>query len=129
FAIPLAIIPVDYFNFDGTGILYYKTYYMTGGTFDLKKTKVTDYFDSGSEIVNETNYNYNYDDHYSVSTITQTTSDNGALLETLYQYPNELTTEPHALDLINKNMVDTPLIIQSSKNNTKTSEVKTIYEN
>lgn len=108
FRIPLTILPLppDY------GVdKHYKTYYMTGGTMDLKRTKVTDYFDGG-EVVSETVFNYNYDAHYNVSSVQKTTSA-GEIIKTSYQYASELLTAPHAQDMVNKNMTSIPLVTKT----------------
>lgn len=120
FRIPLMITPIDPYE------TRYKTYYMTGGTMDLKKTKVTDYL-NGGEIVTETTHNYNYNSHYNPSSVLFTTSD-GTVNKTEYQYVSELTTVPHAQDLINKNMTSIPLVTKTYRGATKLSETKTEYD-
>lgn len=74
FAYPLVITPITSIDLSGVTINRYKTYYQTGGTMDLKKTKVTDYLD-GNEVVTTTDYGYNYDRHYNLSYSQQTSSD------------------------------------------------------
>lgn len=124
FRLPLIIIPIT--TEFTPNVPKYKTYYQTGGTIDLKKTKVTDYF-NGGEIVTETTHNYNYNSHYYPSSVLFTASD-GAVTKTEYQYVSELTTVPHAQDLINKNMTSIPLVTKTYRDATKLSETKTEYD-
>jgi len=123
YRIPLAVLPI---NMVGSPDYGYKTYYQTGGTMDLKKTKVIDYL-NGGEIVTETTHNYNYNSHYNPSSVLFTASD-GAVTKTEYQYVSELTTVPHAQDLINKNMTSIPLVTKTYRGATKLSETKTEYD-
>lgn len=127
YTIPLAMIPIAPDPDDESNSYRYKTYYMTGGTFDLRKTKVTDYFDGGNEVVTETEYTYNYDEHYNPSSVKQTTSD-GTTVKTEYQYPMELLSMPHTQDMVDKNMVDIPLVTKNHRGTSKLSEITTEYE-
>lgn len=89
----------------------YKVYHMTGGTLDLKKTKVTDYFDGGNEIITEKEYFYDYNKHYNPSLLIQSTSNND-FIYSRYFYATSVGTENQ--DMIDKNMLDIPLKIRKS---------------
>jgi len=56
FVLPLLIFTDELAN--------YKIYYQNGGSHDLKKTIVTDYYDNGLVLENNTEYFYDYNNHY-----------------------------------------------------------------
>ncbi len=106
----------------------YKTYYFTGGTIDLKKTKLTEYFDVSNPLVTETIYTYKYPMHYNVFEESKSTSNGEQLLSKFY-YSNDLVlnSEPYITELRGKNITDVPLMIQNYKGTTKLSEQRTRY--
>jgi hypothetical protein len=95
----------------------YKTYHFTGGAVDLWKTKTTEYYDNGEELVTSTQYGYDYDRHYGVAATQQTTSD-GNVFWNRYQYAQsmEMQNDPMSSILIAKNMVDVVLRKETRRN-------------
>lgn len=125
----LGIYPVVLYLNNNLFDSYYKVLYFTGGTFDLHSTKVTDYFDDGSTIERLTRYEYNYDNHYNLAKTT-TSSSTGDVIETKYYYPqdSEMNSEPQVQNLINKNIVATPLVTETWRNDALLTRQHTTYK-
>lgn len=81
----------------GGGNLAYNTYYLTGGTLDLGRSVSTSYFDNGRELTTTTDYFYDYDDHYQLSS-TQTRDSEGLARMTKMYYG----TDVNNTELINR---------------------------
>ncbi len=69
----------------------YKVYYHTSGTQHLHSTTETTFSDNGDELINETTYHYNYDNHYQLSETRTKTSDNEPIITKTY-YPDDILT-------------------------------------
>lgn len=126
FRLPLIIFAPQLFPFDPDVILY-KTYHLTGGTLDLKSTKVTDYFDDNTTVESLTTYTYDYDHHYNVSSSKITTSNNEEL-ETKYYYAPNLQSNIND-SLVSKNIVGIPLKTEVKKDGELLSTQETLYKN
>ncbi|MEM9141350.1 MAG: hypothetical protein AAGA86_00090 [Bacteroidota bacterium] len=71
------------------GNLAYNTYYLTGGTLDLGRTVVTDYPDSGDQVITTTDYSYDYDHHYQLGE-TKTKDSQGITMVNKMYYPSNV---------------------------------------
>lgn len=100
----------------------YRTTFFGGGTFDLKKVIVNDYFDD-QILTNTTEYEYDYDSHYNVSSISETTS-SGNVIKTKYSYAPDLNNVP----MNDKNMVGIPLITETKHNGVVISTQETTFK-
>lgn len=126
YVIPNIYLPLSPEPQDTTNTHRYKTYYFTGGTIDLKKTIVTEYFDSGN-IVTETNYTYDYNKNYNVRKSSFITSNEG-IIETNYEYPADLASPGNVYEkMVDRNIVDVPIKTKVYKNSHKLSEQNTDY--
>lgn len=105
----------------------YRTSFFTGGTLDLKSTKVTDYFDDNTTVESLTTYTYDYDHHYNVSSSKITTSNNEEL-ETKYYYAPNLQSNIND-SLVSKNIVGIPLKTEVKKDGELLSTQETLYKN
>lgn len=117
YTFPYAMSPIKVFDSLGVTIQRYKTYYSTGGSMDLKRTTLTDYFENGDELVTSTEYGYDYDRHYGVAATQQTTSD-GNVFWNRYQYAQSMEMQNDSMSsiLIAKNMVDVVLRKDTRRN-------------
>lgn len=108
---------------------FYKVYQLTGGTVDLWKSKTTDYFENGNEMVSTIDYTYRYDNHYNLSSTAQSTS-TGDTIFTNYYYASdpEMVSKPCIDSLQVKNIVGVPLVTQTYKNTEKLSEQESLYK-
>lgn len=126
FKYPLAVIPIPR---DSDNIPKYKIYYMTGGVFDLKKTTITEYFDTNQELVSQTEYLYAHTmTHHNLKSTKHSTSNPNVLLETIYQYPQELANTLIIYQkMVDKNIVDIPVNTNVYRGTTKLSEEHTSF--
>ncbi|MXN91129.1 hypothetical protein GR160_07785 [Flavobacterium sp. Sd200] len=106
--------------------LMYKVYHQVGGAMDLLRSTSTDYLDNGGEFVTTTDYTYDYENHYNVAEQKSTTSDGTATTKYFYPTNPEMSTKPHAGDLVAKNIM-APLVTQSFRDGIKLSEQETVY--
>lgn len=103
--------------------------------FYLKSTVVEEnFYNSGNAlngtVTNTKTFKYNNSTHLQLSTEEQTNS-TGETIETNYFYPQDtaMSTEPIVNDLITKNIIAAPLLIQNKKAGSTLTEVKTAYKN
>jgi hypothetical protein len=91
----------------------YRTAYFLGGRFNLYKTEEINYFDSGN-LTTISQYNYGISGHYQLKSQSVSTS-NGKNKFVSYLYPHDLqmANSQFAQELIDKNMVNIPLITKS----------------
>ena len=93
--------------------------------YALQQETNTNYYQADS-LVQTTSYNYNFNTGFLKSQITKNSKKED--LETKYFYPSddEMTSEPFRNELITKNIIKIPLVIQNF-NGVKLSEQKTEY--
>ncbi len=91
FKLPLYITRIlNRGNLDPNNInFYYRFYHFTGGSVDLWKTKETVYADD-NELTSETEYLYDYNNHYQLKGKKVSTSKED-LLETTFYYPTDVS--------------------------------------
>ncbi|WP_417369077.1 hypothetical protein [Flavobacterium beibuense] len=99
----------------------------------LSKTTNTEYYYNTSNVltgtmVTDVDYVYSNPSHLQLSKQVTTTSD-GTILENRYYYPGDsyVQSEPYVNNLINANMVSTPLVTQTYLGAARTQQQKTIY--
>ncbi|MCA0349535.1 MAG: RHS repeat protein [Bacteroidetes bacterium] len=105
--------------------------YENFGWSKLKSTTTNNYFNNGSltNIINNVE-NYIYNPSNKLLASQETSNSTGETIETKYYYPQdvEMAVEPVAEQLVNKNMIVTPLKTQILKNSTALSEQTTVYK-
>ena len=108
-------------------------YYIPSTWVKLLESTTKNYFENGSDI--ETKTTYEYESNYlHIKPISETViSPSGETLINVYQYPQELITEPYATDLIAANRIASPLITSTYKNtigvSQELSKQRTVFEN
>ncbi len=119
----------------GDNVTNFATYYLLKEAFGWAKmdhSESYDYFYDSSqqqrEVKTTTDYAYN-DQNMQLSDM-QKTATNDEILESKFFYPldQEMSTEPFRSNLIENNMIETPLDIQNFKGGIKVSEQKTVYK-
>jgi YD repeat-containing protein len=131
FRFPLAIFAP---KIDDNGVVflditYYKIYYLTGGTLDLKKTITTEYTSGVPTIVTSNEYFYNYDDHYQLSR-TETTNSNGIVNKKNFRYPQDYDLGVENFNtLITNNIVGKPIDVRTYYGSNLASGSQTRYNN
>jgi hypothetical protein len=132
---------------DPFGALVYRTYHLTGGTLDLKKTTTKDYYDNGVVFTTITENSFDYDKHYQLKT-TKVTDSNGDVIETKNYYPadvrlksdlgyDDLTPQelsailkmkaPDTNNLTRTHQVATPVQVETKKNAALVSTLRTNF--
>lgn len=116
----------DYYN-----VYDYNFSFITGGWRKLDRTTTTDFFPNGNIVTTtENKYSPIYNHLYPVSTTT--TSSKGETLTSEYQYPSDLTSNyeqsPIMQEMVNRNMIATPVITKSKNGSTVLSEQRTLYK-
>jgi hypothetical protein len=116
-------VPMLYYRFHMGGSNHFTTY----PTWLKSKTSVTKnhYYEGSLHRVVETNSTYEYDDFNKKLKNQGTFNSNGEFTETSYQYANDVN---HQL-LLNKNMIETPLVTQVQTNSTTISSQEVTYKN
>ncbi|MDM1139757.1 hypothetical protein [Empedobacter sp. R132-2] len=111
----------------GNAVSHYYNY-----VFSSKLTKQTtkEYLSSGT-VTTETNYNYDSPNHLQL-TKQSTTNSKGETLTAEYQYPSDLISgyeqSPIMQEMVNRNMIATPVITKSKNGSTVLSEQRTLYK-
>jgi len=116
---------LNHYVYNSPHVFGYRTSFFIGGTLDLHKTKVTEYFDNGKEMETITTYGYDYNNHYNVAS-TSTVNSLGDTIVTKYQYASSAINPNRAMMV--KNMVGIPLKTETFKNGEKLSTQETTYK-
>ncbi|MGV0923421.1 hypothetical protein [Empedobacter tilapiae] len=128
--------PDDFFlinikNDDPFRNMYFQPFYFVSVKKYLTNQKNIQYFDNGTSIITETNYNYDSQNHLQLSKQTTQNSKNETLT-TEYQYPPDLVSgyEQSSLmeEMTDKNMIANPIITTSKNGETVLSEQRILYQ-
>ena len=93
----------------------------------LSKTTTDEYFDNGTSITTETNYNYDSANHLQLTSQT-TKNSKGETITTEYQYPPDLVgQEDYMTELKEANRISEPVIVKQKVDGTYISEVHNQY--
>ncbi|AWX45119.1 hypothetical protein HME9304_02129 [Flagellimonas maritima] len=93
----IQFIEPDDDNCNFIGGLAYSTYYLTGGTLNLGKSLETSYFEDGLELTTTTEYFYDYDEHYQLSTVKTIDSEEITRVRKMYY-----ATDVNDVELLNR---------------------------
>jgi YD repeat-containing protein len=100
----------------------------TNGNYKIKTETVSQYYKNDS-LVTKTTYNYNLATGVTTGK-SQTTSKTGETLETKYYYPQDagISQKPLMSDLVQANIIGTPVNTETYRAGTKLSEQLTVYD-
>lgn len=101
---------------------HYKIYYQSAGTFDLSSSTETVYT-YGQELVNKTQYGFDYLNHYMLTKAKTLTSKGDTVVTTSYYLPSLITKTAAEQKLITSNRIALPVKIETIIKNSFNQEL------